>query len=76
MKKAEDDDSLVVRVVEGAGKDTTATLKVNPAFKIVEASETNLLELEPKPVKHDDKSASFQVGHFEIKTIKIKLSVK
>ena len=74
VKKAEDDGSLVVRVVEGAGRDTTATLKLNPSFKVVEAEETNLLELEPKPVKHDDKSASFPVGHFEIKTIKLKLT--
>jgi alpha-mannosidase len=74
VKKAEDDDSLVVRVVEGDGKDTSAVLKVYPGFKIADAAETNLLELDPKPVKHDDKSASFPVGHFEIKTIKLRLN--
>jgi len=76
VKKAEDDDSIVVRVVEGAGRDTSAILKVYPGFKITDAAETNLLELEPKPVKHDDKSASFPITHFEIKTIKLKMALK
>ena len=73
LKKAEDDDSLVVRVVESAGKDTTAILKVGQNLKIADAAETDLVELNPKPLTHDAKSVSFPVGHFEIKTIKIKV---
>ncbi len=76
VKKAEDDSDLVVRIVEGEGKDSSATLKVNPAFKIKSAAETNLLELEPKPVKFNDQSATVSIGHFEIKTLKLKLAVK
>ena len=76
VKKAEDDDSLVVRVVEGEGKDTSASLKVNPMFRLLDAQETDLLELNPRPVRHDDQSAFFPVGHFEIKTIKLKMALK
>jgi alpha-mannosidase len=76
VKKAEDDGDLVVRIVEGEGRDSSATLKVNPAFKIKSAAETNLLELEPKPVKFNEQSATVSIGHFEIKTLKLKLAVK
>ena len=73
LKKAEDDNSLIVRVVEGAGRDSAATIKVNPAFRIESAAQTNLIELEPKPFYSDGKSVSFPIGHSEIKTIKLKL---
>jgi len=76
VKKAEDDDCLVIRLVEGSGKDTSATLKVNPSFKIAAAWETDLLELNPKPLTPDDKSLTVPVGHFELKTIKLKLGAR
>ena len=76
VKKAEDDGDLVVRMVEAEGKDGSATLKVNPAFKIMSAVETNLLELEPKPLKFDGQSVTVPLGHFEIKTLKIGLASK
>jgi len=76
VKKAEDDDSIVIRIVEGEGKDTGATLQVNPAFKIVAAAETDLLELNPKPLNAGQNSVILSVGHFEIKTIKLSLSAK
>jgi len=74
LKKAEDDDSLVVRVVESAGKDTSAVLKAEKPFKVLDAAETDLIELNPRPLNHDRQSVSFPVGHFEIKTIKLKLA--
>ena len=76
VKKAEDDNCLVVRLVEGAGKDTSATLKVNPAFKISGAWETDLIELNPKPLSPNPQSLTVPVGHFEIKTIKLKIGAK
>ena len=75
VKKAEDDDGLVVRVV-GESADTSAVLKVHSNFRIAGAEETDLLEFNPKPLKHDGKSVAFPVGHFEIKTIKLKLTSK
>ncbi len=76
VKKAEDDGDLVVRIVEGEGRDTGATLKVNPIFKIKGAAETDLLELNPKPLKAEQNSLTIPVGHFEIKTVKIGLGLK
>jgi hypothetical protein len=65
-----------VRLVEGAGKDTSATLKVNPAFKITNAWETDLIELNPKALNPNPQSLTVPVGHFEIKTIKLKIGTK
>ena len=76
IKKAEDDGDIVVRIVEGEGRDTSATLKVNPMFKIKSAVETDLLELNPKPLNAGEGSLSIPVGHFEIKTIKLGLKSK
>ena len=76
VKKAEDDNGIIVRIVEGEGKDTSATLQVNPAFKIVSAAETNLIELDPKPLPVSQGAVSFPIGHFEIRTIKLALSAK
>ena len=76
VKKAEDDGSVIVRVVESEGKDTSATLKVNPNFKIANAWETNLLELEPKALKFDKQSVNFPVGHFAILTVKLRIAPK
>ncbi len=73
IKKAEDDESLIVRVVEGKGIDTVAQIIVNPLFKITGAWETDLLELNPKEIAYNSKSVSFPIGHFEIKTIKLRL---
>jgi len=76
VKKAEDDDSVIVRIVEGEGKDTQAELKVHPNFKIKSAAETDLLELNPKPLKAGEGSVTLPVGHFEIKTLKLKITAK
>jgi len=76
LKKAEDDGDLVIRIVEGEGKDTSAKLKVNPIFKIKSAAETDLLELNPKPLKADLNSLAVPMGHFEIKTVKLSLVAK
>ncbi len=76
VKKAEDDDSIIIRIVEGEGKDTSATLKVNPMLKIGSAQETDLLELNPKPLKSSGDSLTLLVGHFEIRTLKLKITEK
>ncbi len=76
VKKAEDDGSIIIRIVEGEGRDISATLQVNPALKIVAAAETDLLELNPKPLNAAANSVTISVGHFEIKTVKLSLSLK
>jgi len=76
VKKAEDSDALIIRVVEGEGRDTNALIKLHPKFKIKQAFETDLIELDPKPLKVSGNALSFPVGHFEIKTLKIKLEGK
>lgn len=65
MKKAEDEDQIVLRFYEAEGKPTKTNIRF---FKIVEkAAETNMLEEEPRTLK----KLSFKVSNQEIKTIKM-----
>ncbi len=72
IKKSEEGDGYVIRVVETEGNPVNATISLpwNPV-KIVE---TNLIEDEIKstsPVKLDENKLSFNLGKYEIKTLKI-----
>ncbi|MDZ7686505.1 MAG: glycosyl hydrolase-related protein [Gammaproteobacteria bacterium] len=49
VKKSEDDDSIIVRLVEACGTDCTATLHFHRPFREVE--EVDLIERPLKPVK-------------------------
>jgi alpha-mannosidase len=75
VKQAEDDDSIIVRLVESEGADTQASLRVSLPFAIARAWETDLLELNPVPLAHDQRGLKVAVSHFEIKTIKLELSL-
>lgn len=70
LKKAEDDNSLVLRFYEIDGKPCTATVTINmPARAVVE---TDILERPiGKPLPLKDKQFSTPVGKYEIKTFKI-----
>jgi alpha-mannosidase len=69
VKKAEDTDEIVVRMVDMEGKDKTVTLK---SFKKIEQAKlTNLIEEEIKELKVDKQSVQLQLGHHAIETIKI-----
>ncbi len=72
LKKAEDDDSVVVRVVELAGKDTDMNLRLD--FPIQSAVQTNLIEEDGQALTLDNGSLTVRVGHHAIETFKLKLS--
>lgn len=74
IKKAEDDDDIVIRLVEAVGKNQSAKIKVYKGWNIRKASETDLLEFNPVPLSSGKDSVRVQLGPFEIKTVK--MSVK
>jgi len=69
IKKAEDDDSIVVRLVEIEGKDTSATLRLN--FPIQSAAQTSLIEEEPQVLAVKDNALPLSIGHHAIETFKL-----
>ena len=70
FKGAEDSEAMILRFYEVAGSDTQAeiALKEPP----LEAWETDLLEREMSRLPIEDRTIRIEVGHWEIKTIKIK----
>jgi alpha-mannosidase len=73
IKKAEDDDDLVLRLVETAGKNSNAVLKFSDHWKLAAAAETDLLELDPKPLAVGGNELALTLTPFEIKTVKVSL---
>jgi alpha-mannosidase len=69
IKKAEDSNTVIMRVVDTAGKDQSVTIEV--FNKITQAKITNLIESEEKPLQVKGKSVKIQLGHHAIETIKI-----
>ncbi|HUT52409.1 MAG TPA: glycoside hydrolase family 38 C-terminal domain-containing protein [bacterium] len=74
MKRAEDDDDLVLRLVEATGKPGTGTVKFGEGATIESAATTDLLELNPEPLSASGSSLTVDVGAYEIKTVKVKVS--
>lgn len=72
IKKAEDDDDVVVRMVEMEGKDTEVTLKTY--FRIESAARTNIIEEDPAPIPAGEHEVTIKIGHHAIETIKLKMS--
>lgn len=70
VKKAEDDNSIIVRVYETEGKDTKSVLKTSSTFKT--AMQTNLIEESIKPVEVNKSGTTLVIGHHAIETIKLK----
>jgi alpha-mannosidase len=70
MKKAEDDDGIIFRFYESAGKATNARLKL-PAG-VTAAMETNLMEKEEKPATVTNGTLVMPVRAWEIKAVKVR----
>ncbi|MBI3483647.1 MAG: alpha-mannosidase, partial [Acidobacteria bacterium] len=70
IKKAEDDDGLIIRFYESAGRDTQVSLRVPPGA--TRAVETNLMEKEEKALGIDSRGRILiPTRAYEIKTVKV-----
>jgi alpha-mannosidase len=70
VKKAQDDDSIIVRFYEWAGQKTDVKLTVPEGF--VAAAETNSLEEQDKPLAIANGVVTIPTGAYEIKTVRLK----
>jgi alpha-mannosidase len=71
IKKAEDDDSLIVRFYEWAGKEGDVGVALNAEVK--SASETDLMERPVRNLTVDGSIVNVPTKPYEIKTIKVEL---
>ena len=69
IKMAEDDDSVVVRLVELEGRDTNAALRF--ALPVQSAAQTNLIEEEARPLLLENGTLPLHLGHHAIETFKL-----
>ena len=72
LKKAEDDNALIVRLYEWAGKDGEVRMQLPPGAE--SASETDLMEKPLDTVPVQDSSVTLRAKPYEIKTIKVQYS--
>lgn len=72
MKKAEDENALVVRFYEWAGKDSEVTIQLPPGAE--SAAETDLMEKPLANLSVSNGRVSIHTKPYEIKTIKVKFS--
>jgi alpha-mannosidase len=71
IKKCEDDDSIIIRLVEHEGKDSEVGLSVS--FPLAGAEMVNMIEEEGKPVAVEAGGLKIKVGHQAIETLKLRL---
>jgi alpha-mannosidase len=71
VKKAEDDDGLILRFYESSGKPSQARLRLPD--KAVSAFETSLMEKQEGPLSlaSDGREVAIPIGAYEIKTVKV-----
>jgi alpha-mannosidase len=69
MKKAEDDDGVVLRFYETEGKDTDVEFSFKRSIK--KAYSTSLIEDNPREILSDGRRLRFNLKHNSIETIKI-----
>jgi alpha-mannosidase len=72
LKKAEDEDSLVLRFYEWAGKDGEVALQLPPGVQ--SAAETDLMEKPIGPLSVHNGGVTLHTKPYEIKTIKLQFS--
>ena len=72
LKKAEDDDSVILRFYEWAGKEGDAKIALRP--DVQEASETDLMEKPMASVAVRDNILTVHTKPYEIKTVKVRYS--
>jgi len=70
MKKAEDEDALILRFYEWAGQNVVAQLQIPPGAQ--SAEETNLMEKTPESVSLVNGSVRIPTKPYEIKTVKVR----
>jgi alpha-mannosidase len=69
IKKGEDDDSVIVRMVEFEGDDTTAVLRLS--FPMQCATHTNLIEEDQRSLTLDGDALPVFIGHHAIETFRL-----
>jgi alpha-mannosidase len=72
IKKAEDDDSLIVRFYEWAGKTTEVKLHVPPGTQ--RASDADLMEKASASLPLENGVVTVHTGPFEIKTVRLRFA--
>jgi alpha-mannosidase len=72
VKKAEDDDGIVIRLYESAHSGTRAKLRLG--FGAIAASETDLMENEICPLELVGDAVALEFRPFEIKTVKVMIA--
>ncbi len=74
IKKAQDNNDLIIRLYESYGQTTTTKLHLNiPAQKAVSANLVNLMEQQPAPLKLHQQILTLHFKPFEIHTVRIKI---
>jgi len=78
LKLPEDktDSSLVLRVYEAIGKQTEVVITFPEELTITTVAETDLLELNPKSVRAEQNSLTFNIQPYEIKTFLIEYNMQ
>lgn len=69
IKKAEDDDSIIIRVYESEGK--RGKVRIDTAFRLNNVIECNLMEIDEDPVCCEENGFDFSIRPFEIKTFRV-----
>lgn len=72
IKRAEDEQGLIVRLIETDGKPGTVTLTM-PAAAIARAWQTNLVEENQGELEHTEKTVAVPVRPFAISTVRVQL---
>jgi alpha-mannosidase len=70
LKPAEDDQGLIVRVLEIAGRESDGILKL-PLVAISSAKEANAVEVPGKPLQSDANGVRFHIGPYQALTIRL-----
>jgi alpha-mannosidase len=72
LKKAEDDDSLVLRIYDIEGKDAEPTVRL---FVPVKAAEkTNIIEKDGTPLELGTNGLTVKVGRHAVETLKLRIA--
>ena len=69
IKKCDDDDSVIVRLCEIEGRDTSVS--INWFNGMAKAEHTNIIEEEGRSIQHSGKNLTVKIGHHAIETYKL-----
>lgn len=70
LKKAEDDNDVVLRIMEAEGIDKKIKISLNNEVDMI--SRTNMIEDNPKYLNQQGKILELQLGKFAVETYKFK----